>query len=142
MGIGMATYAPLRALALDDVEVYPVQLWPERPLLPEVRVNQHGESYTDYSSVTFDAVGHGDLPTESMPETSPTLITSVRDVYLTMAWRARGPSRRSSSERKTTVAKVRRAIAQCMFDLDGRVEFGARSMRRRRAIFAASKAEE
>ena len=73
---------------------------------------------------------------------SPTLITLYNDVYLRMDWRARGPSRRSSSERKMTVANVRRAIAQCTFDLDGRVEFGARSMMRRRAIFATSQTAE
>ena len=44
MGTGMATYAPLRALALDDVEVDAVELWPEGPLLPEVGVDEHGDS--------------------------------------------------------------------------------------------------
>ena len=77
---GRATYAPIGALALDDVEVEPVELWPERPLLPEVRVDQHGDSCVCRSAVSGRAATRIDSPAEIMPETSPTLITLYTDV--------------------------------------------------------------
>ena len=58
--------------------------------------------------------------------------------YRSMAKTVRGPSRRSNSERKTTVAKVNSPMAQCTLVFEGRVEFGARSMRRYREMFAVN----
>ena len=65
-----------------------------------------------------------------MPDNRPTFMTSYKVVYRRMACNTKGPRRRRSSERKTIVVNVSNAIAQCTLDWDGRVEFGARSMRR------------
>ena len=59
-----------------------------------------------------------------------------REECVKAACSAKGPTRSTSSERNTTAANVRSAIAQCPFDLDGRVEFGLLSTKEERAILA------